>query len=118
VFPSVLADKTEKACRVLSVFFHPRPLSGNSVSSLKKPKKPVADQLRQALSGNVQLHSAGDLSAAQAASANVNMLGRSVYDGLDALHVRLPSTVGASMRVADLNAESHILFTELALCHS
>ena len=86
--------------------------------SLRNRKSPSRKSLRQASSGNVQLHSAGDLSAAQATGADVNMLGRSVYDGLDALHIRLPSTVGASMRVADLNAESHILFTELALCHS
>ena len=64
-----------------------------------------------------RLHSAGDLAAAQAASADVDMLGRAVHDGLDALHVRLPSTVGASVRMADLDAEGHILVAELALCH-
>mgnify|MGYP007097157745 CR=1 FL=1 len=65
----------------------------------------------------IKLHSAGDLAAAQAASADVNMLGGSVYYGLDALHVRLPSTVGASVGVRHLDAESDILLTELTLCH-
>ena len=58
-----------------------------------------------------------DLTAAEAASADVDMLGRTVYDGLDALHIRLPCTVRTSVGMADLNAESHILFAELALCH-
>ena len=37
------------------------------------------------------------------------MLGAAVHDGLDALHVGLPHTVGTSVRVADLDAESNIL---------
>ena len=65
----------------------------------------------------LKLHSAGDLTAAQAASAGVNVLGRTVYDGLDALHIGLPCTIGASVGVADLNAECHILITKLTLCH-
>ena len=73
------------------------------------------DRLR---SGNVGLHSAGDLAAAQAAGADVDVLGRTVHDGLDALHVRLPGTVGTTVRMADLDAEGHILVAELALCHS
>ena len=69
------------------------------------------------VSGNVKLHSAGDLAAAQAASADVNMLGSTVYDGLDALHVRLPSAVRTSVGVADFDTESHILVAELTFCH-
>ena len=64
-----------------------------------------------------ELHSAGDLAAAQAASADVNVLGRAVHDGLDALHIGLPGTVGSSVGVGDLNAESHALIAEFALCH-
>ena len=70
------------------------------------------------VSGNVKLHSAGDLAAAQAASAGVNVLGRTVYDGLDALHIGLPCTIGASVRMADLDAERHIFITKLTLCHN
>ena len=69
------------------------------------------------VSGNVKLHSAGDLAAAHTASADVNVLGRAVYDGLDALHIGLPCTIGASVGVADFNTESHILITKLTLCH-
>ena len=65
-----------------------------------------------------ELHSAGDLAAAQAASANVDMLGRAVHDGLDALHIGLPGTVGSSVGVGDLNAEGNALATIITLCHS
>ena len=78
-------------------------------------KKPVDyDRL---VSGNVELHSAGNLAAAQAAGADVNVLGRTVYYGLDALHIGLPGTVGASVGMADLDAERHVLIAELTLCH-
>jgi hypothetical protein len=80
------------------------------------------------VSGNfkIKLHSAGDLifvycadnlAAAQATSADVNMLGASVHDGLDALHIGLPCTVGSSVGVADLDAEGNALITKFALCH-
>jgi hypothetical protein len=66
----------------------------------------------------IKLHSAGDLAAAQAASADVNMLGASVHDGLDALHIGLPCTVGSSVGVADLDTKGNALITKFALCHS
>ena len=40
VFPSVSADKTEKVRRGFSMFFHPRPPGGDTVSSLKNRKSP------------------------------------------------------------------------------
>lgn len=45
------------------------------------------------------------------------MGGLAVDYGLDALHIGLPSAVGASVGVADLNTESYILITKLTLCH-
>ena len=69
------------------------------------------------VSGNVKLHSAGDLAAAQAASANVDMLGRAVHDGLDALHIGLPGTIGSSVGVRDSDAESNTLLAKFTLCH-
>ena len=66
----------------------------------------------------LKLHSAGDLAAAEAASADVNMLGATVHDGLDALHIGLPRTVGPSMGVADLDTKSHALVAKFAFCHS
>lgn len=43
--------------------------------------------------------SALNLAAAEAASADVNMLRSTVYDSLDALHIGLPNAVGASVGV-------------------
>ena len=65
----------------------------------------------------IRLHSAGDLAAAEAAGADINMLRCSVHNGLDALHIRLPGTVRASVRVADFNSEGHAFVTKLTLCH-
>ena len=60
---------------------------------------------------------AGDLAAAQAASADVNVFGRTVHDGLDALHIGFPSAIGPSVRVGNLDAESNILVAKLTFCH-
>ena len=65
----------------------------------------------------MELHSACNLAAAQAAGAHVDVLGRAVDDGLDALHVGLPGTVGTSVRVADLDTEGNALVAEFALRH-
>ena len=65
----------------------------------------------------LKLHSAGDLAAAEATGADVNMLGATVHDGLDALHIGLPCTVGPSMGVADLDTKSHALVAKFAFCH-
>ena len=82
---------------------------------MKTEKSPsFSDRL---VSGNVKLHSAGDLTAAQAARADVNVFGSSVHNGLDALHIRLPGTIGSPVGVADFNAESHALVAKFALCH-
>lgn len=82
----------------------------------KYRKKPVTipDRL---VSGNVKLHSALDLAAAQAAGACVDMLRSSVYHCFYALNVGLPCTIGTSVGVRNLNTEGNALVTELAFCH-
>ena len=60
---------------------------------------------------------AGNLAAAQTTGACVGMLGGTVHDNLNALDVGLPSTVGASVRVAHLDAESDTLIAKITLCH-
>ena len=70
------------------------------------------------VSGNIKLlHSAGDLAAAQATGACVNMLGTSVHNGLDALHIGLPSTVRTSVGVGNLNTKGYALVAKLTFCH-
>lgn len=60
---------------------------------------------------------ARDLAAAQTTGAYVDVLRGTVEDHLYALHIRLPHTVGTSVRVAHLNAERNALVTKLAFCH-
>ena len=60
---------------------------------------------------------ADNLAAAQAAGADVNVLGGTVHDGLDALHIGLPSTVGTSVGVGYLNAKGNALVAKLTFCH-
>ena len=67
-----------------------------------------------AISGS---HSTGDLAAAEATGAHVDMLRSTVYNSLDALDVGLPGTVGTSVGMADLNTECHAFFAKFALCH-
>ena len=66
---------------------------------------------------SVHLHSAGNLTAAQATGANVDMLRCPVHYGLDAFYVGLPCTVGTSVGVADFDTESNILTAKFTLCH-
>ena len=83
---------------------------------LKKNEK--SSPYGELVSGNIRLlHSAGDLTAAQAASASINMLGTSVHDRLDALHIGLPSTVGTPVGVRHLNAKGNALVAKLTFCH-
>ena len=62
-------------------------------------------------------HSAGDLAAAEAAGACVDVLGFAVHDGLDALHIGFPSAVRAAVRVAHFDAEAQALVAKLTFCH-
>ena len=45
------------------------------------------------------------------------MAGGTIDNCLNTLHIGLPGTIGTTMRVGDLNAESNALIAELALCH-
>ncbi len=45
------------------------------------------------------------------------MAGRTVDERLHALDIGLPGTIGTSVGVGDLDAESHALIAELAFCH-
>ena len=60
---------------------------------------------------------AGHLARTQAACANIDSAGSSVYDRLDLLNIRLPSPVRTSVRVRDLDAELNILAAEFAFSH-
>ena len=67
--------------------------------------------------GNQQLDGTGNLAGAEAPSTYVDMAGSTIDQSLHTTNIRLPSSVGTTMRVRDLNAERNALIAELALCH-
>ena len=74
-------------------------------------KTPAVANRRCLFSLCYALQSAGNLTRAQATSACINILGRTIDNCLNALDVGLPGTVAATMRVGDLDTESHAFTT-------
>ena len=60
---------------------------------------------------------AGNFTGTQTPGTNVHMAGRITDDRLNTLDVGLPSTIGTSVRMGDLNTKGHALVAKLALCH-
>ena len=58
-----------------------------------------------------------NLVGTEASGTGVHMARSTIDNRLDPLHIGLPSTVGASVRVAHLDAESNTLIAKFALCH-
>ena len=65
----------------------------------------------------VQLDRSGDLTGTHTPGTNIHMAGGTIDNCLHTLHVGFPGTIGTTMRVGDLNAESNALIAELALSH-
>jgi proline racemase len=61
--------------------------------------------------------SAGNLTAAEATGAHVDVLRSTVNNSLYALDVGLPCAVGTSVRMAYLNAKGNALIAKFTLCH-
>ena len=59
----------------------------------------------------------GNLAGTQATGAGVDILGRTVYDSLNALDIGLPAPVGTTMRMGNLDAKGHAFATTITLCH-
>ena len=64
------------------------------------------------------LNRAGNFTGAQTAGTNIDMAGRTIDNCLNALHIGLPGTVGAAVRVRHLNAEHNALITKFTFGHS
>ena len=65
-----------------------------------------------------RLDSPLNLVGTEASGTGVHMARSSVDNSLDPLHIGLPGTVGTSVRVGDLDTESHALATKITLRHS
>ena len=59
-----------------------------------------------------------DLIGAEASGACVNMARSTVDNGLDTLHIGLPSAVGTSVGVGNLDTKGNALTTIITLRHS
>ena len=64
-----------------------------------------------------RLDSAFNLTGTQASRTDIDMTRRTVNNCLDALHIGLPSLVGASVGMGDFDTESNALTAKIALCH-
>ena len=67
---------------------------------------------------NCQLHSAGNFARTEAMSAHIDVLRGAIDDRLHALDVGLPGTIGAAVRVGNLNAEHNTLVANFTFSHS
>ena len=63
------------------------------------------------------LYSPRDLAGTQATGAGVDTTRCAVDNRLDALDVGLPSAIGASVRVRNLNTEGNTFTTNITFCH-
>ena len=63
------------------------------------------------------LDRSGNFTGTQTPGTNIYMAGRTVDHCLYTLNIGLPGTIGTSVRMGNLNAESHALVAKFALCH-
>ena len=59
-----------------------------------------------------------DLIGTEASGTSIHVARSTVDNGLDPLYIGLPSTVGPSVRVRNLDTESNALATIITLCHT
>ena len=63
------------------------------------------------------LQSAGNLTGTQATGAGVDITGRTVDYRFHSFYVGFPSTVGAAVRVRNLNAKRYTFAAAITFCH-
>ena len=64
----------------------------------------------------IELDGAFNLVGTEASCTDVDMARRTVNDSLNTLHIGLPSTVGASVGVRDLNTNGNTLAANITFC--
>lgn len=91
-------------------------ISGGNTGGIKKRPRTGRRRFSSFRSIN-RLDGTGNLAGAEAPSTYVDMAGSTVDQSLHTTNVRLPSSVGTTMRVRDLNTKGHALAANIALCH-
>ena len=83
----------------------------------QRNKKDKPKSLSFRMSFNCQKSdSAFNLIGTEASCTDIDMAGRTIDDCFHALYIGLPSSVGASVGMGDLNAECNTLAANIALC--
>ena len=91
-------------------------ISGGNTGGIKKRPRTGRRRFSSFRSIN-RLDGTGNLAGAEAPSTYVDMAGSTVDQSLHTTNVRLPSSVGTTMRVRDLDTKGHALAANIALCH-
>ena len=90
---------------------------GNTKPNWGQTKKKERLPFWQAFLKESTLDGTGNLAGAEAPSTYVDMAGSTVDQSLYATNVRLPGSIGTTVRVGNLNTKGHTLIANIALCH-
>ena len=92
----------------------------NKMGLLLSAEGPFLDKQKRQASQLAFLHVLSDrtlnLIGTEASCTDVDMARGTIHDGLHALYVGLPHSVGTSVGVGDLDAERNTLAANIALC--
>ena len=83
---------------------------------LRKQKRQAGELVFSYVISCQKSDGAFNLIGTEASCTDVDMAGRTIDDCFHALYIGLPSSVGASVRVRDFNAERNALAANIALC--
>ena len=89
--------------------------TGAEVSGMKKAPCVFAES--QFIPVDIKSDCAGNLAGTEAPRANIDMARSAVNDSLYAANVGLPSTVGTSVRMGNLDTKGYALAANFTLCH-
>ena len=127
IIPVTLKMSTPKVVKVQTIFrakFKPlwhtkKPPQKRAVLRANKNRtcRLAPTALRANYSLRKKLNGAGNLTGTQATGANVNSAGRTVYNCLYALNIRLPGAVAATVRVRNLNTKGNFFAANITFCH-
>ena len=89
----------------------------NAAEEQKKGQKKIHGEKPWIYANPARSDCTGHIAGAETPCTDVYMARSTVDNRLDALHIGLPRTIGASVGVGDLNTKGHTLVAKLALCH-
>ena len=112
-FEMVLSEEKIVGC---CTFFHVKKHWDSGKCKMRNEKRP-APKRRPFWYASENLVGANHFIGTQATGAGIDAAGFTVDDSLYTPDVRLPSTVGASVRVGNFNTESNAFSADITFCH-